>query len=126
MQKGIFWLSFPNQQKPSVPAKFDNLAKHFHVTLQFGVDLTPEIQKLLGEAVEVQVVANCFNDRIQALRIELPGNVKAMCNNAVPHMTISMVDGVKPVESNDMLSGEHEELLIDSKLTLRFDFFQFG
>lgn len=143
MTKGIFWLSALNQNsllddlRPNgVNPVFGVLAKHFHVTLQFGVELSPEIESLLGQQIEVQVVANCFNDRIQALKVELPSNVKvgdisqevdvrAMCRNAQPHLTLSMAPGVKPVEFNDMLANEHDCTPINSPLVLQFDFFAF-
>lgn len=143
MTKGIFWLSAPNQnfflddlRLNGVNPVFGQLANHFHVTLQFGVELTSEIESLLGQQVEVQVVANCFNDRIQALKVELPSSaavdnlsevdVRAMCRNAQPHLTLSMADGVKPVESNDMLAGEHDCSSVSFLLMLQFDFFAFG
>lgn len=126
MTKGIFWLSALDQKAAPVTPLYDHLAKHFHITLQFGVELTPEIQEMLGEKVDIQVVADCHNERIQALRIELPDEVRAMCNNAIPHMTISMVEGVKPVESNDMLSEEHEEVAVSTVIHMVYDFFQFG
>lgn len=143
MTKGIFWLSALNQNsfldslRPNgISPVFNQLANHFHVTLQFGVELTPEIESLLGQQVEVNVVANCFNSKIQALKVELPasasvGNLsevdlRAMCRNAQPHLTLSMGDGVKPVESNDMLAGEHDCAPVSFPLMLQFDFFAFN
>lgn len=81
---------------------------------------------MLGKTVEVMAVANCCNDKIQALRVSLPEEVRQLCNNENPHMTISMVEGVKPVESNNMLEGDRMEVPMNLPLTLRFDFFQFG
>ena len=122
--RGIFWLSLPQQGSP-VGLIHSNPARHFHVTLQFGVDLTPAIQDMLGEEVEVVAVADCSNDRVQALRVILPDEVAQLCSNEHPHMTISTVDGAKPVESNDMLAGEHSCTEVNIPLTLRFEFFQF-
>jgi tRNA splicing ligase len=107
--KGILWLSAINQSLPTA-AKFPNLARHFHVTLQFGVDwesLSQDVKGLVGKEFEVKVLLNCYNEKIQALYVDLPEEVSALCRNSHPHITISMADGVKPVESNQMLSGAY-------------------
>ena len=123
--KGILWLTASVQENPLSKNVFQNPPNHFHVTLQFNVELTEEIQKLLGETVEATIVANCYDDRIQALSIALPEDVRAMCHNAVPHMTVSMADGVKPVESNAMLAKEHFSEVVNVPITLKYDFFSF-
>lgn len=107
--KGILWLSATNQQPPVLPA-FECVAKHFHVTLQFGVnweDVT--VKRRIGEVVMVEVLENCFaaDGSIQALRVKLPPDFSAICQNLHPHMTISMAKGVKPVHSNSMLNDDH-------------------
>jgi hypothetical protein len=122
--RGIFWLSLPRQTSP-VGLIHPNAARHFHVTLRFGVDLTPDIEEMLGKEVEVMVTADCSNDRVQALKVSLPGEVAQLCSNEHPHMTISTEDGVKPVESNNMLAGEHSCTEVNTPLTLRFEFFHF-
>lgn len=123
--KGILWLTAPTQENPISNNVFQNPPNHFHVTLQFNAELTEEIQKLLGETVDATIVANCYDDRIQALSIHLPEEVRAMCRNAAPHMTVSMADGVKPVESNAMLAREHFLEVVDVPITLKYDFFAF-
>lgn len=122
--KGILWLTLPGQTSP-VGILHTNPANHLHVTLQFGAEYTAEIEELMDKEVEVVAVADCSNDRVQALQISLPAEIRAMCNNANPHMTISMQDGVKPVESNDMLAGEHSCTSVSIPLTLKFGFFHF-
>lgn len=122
--KGILWLTLPGQTSP-VGLLHPNPANHFHVTLQFGVDYTAEIEELMGKEVEVVAVADCANDRIQALRINLPEHVRSMCKNDNPHMTISMGEGVKPVESNDMLAGPYSAYNVSIPMTLKFEFFHF-
>lgn len=124
MTKGILWLTLPDQRPPVAPLHA-NQANHLHVTLQFGVEYTEEIAELIGKEVGVTAVANCSNGRIQALKINLPEEVLSMCKNPVPHMTISSEDGVKPVESNNMLSSDHSCTVVDIPLSLRFDFFHF-
>lgn len=122
--RGILWLSLTEQQSP-VGLVHDNPARHFHVTLQFGVEHTPEMEELLGKEVEAFAVADCFNERVQALRVSLPDDVASLCSNEHPHMTISSADGVKPVESNTMLAGDHNSSEVSIPLTLRYEFFHF-
>jgi hypothetical protein len=52
-------------------------------------------------------VAVCSNERIQALKLELPPEMAALCDNVVPHITLSHLPEVKPVESNNMIQSEH-------------------
>lgn len=111
MAKGILWLSATNQQPP-IPPAFECEARHFHVTLQFGVDwenLDVAIKSMVGEVVMVEALENCkaVDGSIQAIRVKLPSDISAICQNAHPHMTISMAKGVKPVQSNSMLHEDH-------------------
>jgi hypothetical protein len=129
--KGILWLSTVDQSSPVTP-KFPNLARHFHVTLQFGIDweaLFPEVKALIGNQYTVSIMANCHNDRIQALSVTLPEEVAHLCNNLNPHITVSMANGVKPVESNQMLASEHFYSLISpqepNKVITTLQFHQF-
>lgn len=77
-----------------------------HVTLQYNV---PEasVQHLDGMQVPVKMLADCWNNDIQAVKVSLPDDV--YCQNNHPHITISMEPGIRPVASNEMLAGPHEE-----------------
>lgn len=123
--RGILWLSLPEQQSP-VGIVHENPARHFHVTLQFGAEFTPQVEDLLGKEVQAVAVADCSNERVQALRVSLPEEVAGLCANEHPHMTISHAEGVKPVESNTMLAGDHDSVEVSTPLTLRFEFFHFN
>lgn len=125
MINGILWLTLPEQVPPVQPL-FEVPPKHYHVTLQFNTGLTLEIQKLLGKEVEVHVVSNCHNDSIQALLVSLPEDIKGLCKNENPYMTVSMVEGVRPVESNNMLAENHISEPLSLTMRLRIDFFQFS
>ena len=106
--RGILWLSLPTHTQVAPAHRlFPNRPNHVHVTLQFGVSREDVPEAVLGRLFPVTFVANCYNDRIQALRVELPEEVHQLCNNEHPNMTVSMADGVRPVESNAMLAGEH-------------------
>lgn len=120
--KGIVWLS-AIEQSPIVTPQFDNLAKHFHVTMAFGV--SPDAHPLgafLGREFNILAYSNAYNDRIQALEVALPVEIFRLCQNKFPHMTISMAHGVKPVESNTMLEDPQTVVGLDQivKTVLEF------
>lgn len=130
-QRGIFWLSLVDQDgdnlQREIPQVFVNQAQHFHITLQHNVPLTEEIAQFLWtQPIEIPVTANCFNDRIQAVRVELPENIRSLCQNAHPHMTISMVPGARPVQSNVMLDSTPVEQPLQVVLQFRFEFSHFN
>lgn len=120
--KGILWLSVVGQVSP-VAARY-NPAKHLHVTLQFGVEYEP-FAHLIGQKVYVRCYADCHNDKVQAVRVELPAEFRRLCLNKNPHITISHVDGVGPVESNEMLRTSYTALTFDETVETVVEFFQF-
>ena len=121
--KGILWLSLTGQNSP-VEAIY-NPANHLHVTLRFNVVLS-EVEHLLGRQVMVHAYANCSNGRIQALRVELPAEFHTLCSNECPHMTISHLPNVRPVESNTMLQSDHNSLPCDLVLSTVAEFHPFN
>lgn len=126
--KGILWLSAVNQQPPVAPM-FSCKAKHFHVTLEFGVNWDDiALKGRIGETVMVEILENCFSvdGTIQALRVKLPPDFAAHCKNKHPHMTISMAQGVKPVESNSMLNSEHMFEHVNEVIETVLQFHQFN
>jgi hypothetical protein len=120
--KGILWLSLNSRISP-----VDYVHKpvnHLHVALQFGVN-REDWENLIGRSVEVVSVANCYNNKIQALRVNLPEEFDAICGNVHPHMTISTAENVRPVESNKMFSGKHNELPVEFVMQTTVEFFEF-
>lgn len=129
-QRGIFWLSLVDQDYDSlqreVPIVFERPADHFHITLQYNVPLTDEIAQFLWkEPIPVRISANCYNDRIQAVRVELPESFRNLCQNADPHMTVSMVHGARPVMSNVMLGSGHVSQPLEATMMFRAEFSYF-
>jgi hypothetical protein len=120
--KGILWLSLDHQISPV--EVIHNPVNHFHVTLQFGVDLE-DWAHLIDQHVELVAVANCYNSKVQALRVILPPDFDTLCANDHPHMTISTADNVRPVESNNMLASEHNEERIEFVMQTTVEFFEF-
>jgi Fungal tRNA ligase phosphodiesterase domain len=117
--KGILWLTLQGQISP-VEAIY-NPANHLHVTIQFNVEHS-EVEHLLGREVMVYAYSNCSNGRIQALRVELPEEFHTLCGNECPHMTISHLPNVRPVESNVMLQSDHNSLACDLVLATVAEF----
>jgi hypothetical protein len=117
--KGILWLALDSHTFP-VECIY-NPVQHLHVTLEYGVNYE-SCNFLIGRKVEVIAVANCWNDKVQALRVNLPPEYDAICDNVHPHMTISTADNVRPVESNNMLSGEYNELPVQIVMQTTVDF----
>lgn len=108
--KGILWLSLAEQVSP-VDVLYQP-SNHLHITLRFNVDFS-EVEHLLGREVMVYCYEDCHNNRIQAVRVQLPAEFHTLCQNESPHMTISHLPNVRPVESNNMLQSEHDSLPCD-------------
>ena len=123
MSKGILWLTIPDQVSPI--KRLYSPAQHLHVTLKFNVTLD-SIKRYLDEEVTVELLENCWNKDIQAIKVKLPSSWASVCNNKIPHMTISHKNGVKPFKSNEMLEGLHESEKINKKLKLKSEFYMFN
>lgn len=107
---GILWLALEPQITP-VPYRYAP-ARHLHVTLLYGVTRRCW-DEWIGRRVSIALIAECWNDRIQAAKVLLPDPYAAIATNPVPHLTLSHLNGVKPVESNQMLSLPHHEAILD-------------
>lgn len=105
--KGILWLAL-HDQSPAIVPMYPVLARHFHVTLHFGCS-AEEFAQFIGREVRVQFDAECWDGDIQACSVRiLDPEISAICQNENPHVTISMGEKIRPVQSNDMLrSSEH-------------------
>lgn len=80
---------------------FEVPAVHSHVTLEFGAD-KDEVKNLIGREFEAEVIGNAYDYDVQALMVSLPQGIP--CGNKQPHITISMNEGIKPFQSNEMLA----------------------
>jgi len=120
MAKGILWISV-NVRTPQ--PRYSSVA-HGHVTLKFNVD-SEDYKELLGRKVNVYLSDLCWNDRVEAFRVILDPEMTQLCNNEHPHITVSLADNVRPVESNDMLAGEHQSTAVGNVLQGTVEFFTF-
>ena len=125
-EKGIFWLSVELPQELKDQALYEK-QPHSHVTLQFAVERSI-LQDREGETFPVTATAIVNNDRIQAIKVELPEGVRDLCNNANPHITLSHKEGVPPFESNTMLNDSESIITpLDPPIELNseMEFFKF-
>lgn len=122
MGKGILWLSVISDIS-LIPLRFAP-AKHLHITLQFGA-IRADWEHLIGERVAAIATADCSNERVQALKVELPDQYKLICGNPIPHITLSHLPEVKPVESNKMLESPVVNNNINLLLDTEVEFFNF-
>lgn len=115
---GILWAVL--QSPIAIARRFPNGMPH-HVTLQFGVE-RDDWSFLVGQAFSAFLESECWNEKIQALTIELPGGIP--CQNAAPHLTVSWADGVSPVESNAMLSSLHQSAPVYTTAQFKIEFYE--
>jgi len=103
---------------------------HPHVTLAYGVtraDYDRDRPGSIGWSGVIRVTGCAANDRVQAAVVDLTAS-PIVSVRAHPHITISAIDGARPVESNDMLSGPHRLTVLAAPLQLeaRVEFIPFG
>ena len=75
-----------------------------HVTLHFKPTARQLGELPLGKRVQVQVLGESDNGRVQAVVVELPSHVTS--ENKSPHITISTVPGLPPKLANAMLQSK--------------------
>ena len=94
-----------------------------HVTVIFGV-YKHDCLDMVGKHFVVDITEICQNEKIQALRLELPDELKNDVNR-IPHLTLCADDGVKPKEANEMLEGLHGAQTMMGQLEVRLEFTPF-
>lgn len=129
MGTGILWLSLTAQSiaavKAAVNYEFSTEVGHYHVTIKFGVELTPELERLLGQEVTIAVMLSHYNSRVQALSVELPDEWQELSGNTHPHVTLCMLEGVQPFESNAMLRESNYSDWVLMHIVTVVEFFEF-
>jgi hypothetical protein len=109
-------LDVDSQERVAAFAVHPKVFAH-HVTVAYdpSVERAAEIRVLLGKKYSFQGYAIATDERCQALRVEgVPSDRKQ------PHVTISVVEGTKPVYSNELLErveGEPVELVLTGTMT---------
>lgn len=118
MSKGILWALVRNREAldETVPPRFARHEAH-HLTLRFGVDLTP-YRALLGRRFQATVTAEAWNEEIQAVRVALPPELAALCENTHPHVTISRQPDTPAKRANALLEAPPNERQLSLELAL--------
>lgn len=105
----------------------DNMSLH-HATIFFKPTQN-DVNKLnlwatKNDEITVEIIENCWNDKIQALKVKLINTFGKELNlpDKIFHITVSADKGVQPKQSNNMLAVSHnsEPLNIKVKGTLVF------
>lgn len=97
---GILWAVI---QEPFPVKPLFSKGKPHHITLQYKVE-REAWEEIIGQPMTALAVQHCWNNRIQAVKVILPSWVQ--CQNSNPHVTVSWIPDVKPVEANAMLMEE--------------------
>lgn len=114
--KGILWAVLDHPI--SITHRFQ-VGKPHHVTLVFGT-YADNWKHLIGRQFDVEVTAEAWNEKIQALQVSLPDWVP--CQNAHPHISVSWAEGTNPVASNALLEGAHNLRKISFTLSCVIEF----
>lgn len=113
---GILWAVLDSF--PATASIYPEGSPH-HVTLIFGEE-RHKYESYIGQKILLNVYQECWDERIQALRVLLPGGFP--CNNDHPHITVSYC---KPVESNTMLLNPQHSRFVNFTLPATIDWHEF-
>jgi hypothetical protein len=120
MSKGILQISLTSESRGLLMSfsKYD-VVKCDHITVQFGIKDDSDLMKTLtmGTSISILVESVASNDRIQAARCNVP-SVNCFPEGKIVHITISHIEGAKPVESNSMLVDPVSEEKLSMRLLL--------
>ena len=119
--QGILWITV---NRNDLPAGRYTDAKHHHVTLKFNVD-RDDVANLIGKKVTLYCSDVCWDDNIEAIPVIMLSEWAGICQNQHPHITLSHREGIKPVQSNTMLAGDHEKNVLGIVIEGVTEFFEF-
>lgn len=117
--KGILWAV------PLSPVKIPRVypvIPHEHITLQYAIS-RKDVDDQIGAIFTAPIIGVTHNDRIQAAKVILPAGIDFRLK--IPHITLSMQDGVAPIESTAMLEEASSFEEIEQRVTFRIEFFEF-
>ncbi len=102
-----------------IPAQFGTVYAD-HVTLTYSPKLH-EIRDLpVGKAVQVRVLGLAKDEHVQAVAVQLVDN-NLHTTNAINHVTISTRQGVKPSQSNTLMSNGYTPMNLPEGQSLLLD-----
>jgi hypothetical protein len=117
---GILWGVI---QTPLIISPLYPVGSPHHVTLQFGVG-RQDWKKWEGLEFEATALYEAWNGKIQAVAIQLPDHIPCRQNN--PHISVSWCKGIKPYESNLMLSSKFDYRLFKRSVKMKIEFLEWG
>ena len=121
-RRGILW-AVPIEPIGVAP-RFPVTPNESHVTFKFDV-LKRAWVEWVNVEFEAEIIGNHWNDRVQALSVRLPDDLTDLCDNAIPHLTVSWVEGAAPVESNEMLAQPHSSDRFVQNVRFQMQFYDF-
>lgn len=117
--QGILWAVILDPTVLAEVASRYPVEQRHHITLQYGVE-EAKWAEWIGQEFIAVAVEECWNDHIQALRIELPPHIP--CNNLHPHITLSHQPDIEPKAANEMLDSSHQSQLLWIPIPVRIEF----
>jgi len=102
--KGILWIKV---SADDVKPKYSTVHNH-HITVGFGIESIPE---LIGRTVSVSLLSEHDDGTCQCVKVDYDDEDLKKIQNRQPHITISCVEGVKPVHSNEVVKTEGVEMV---------------
>lgn len=102
-----------------VPKDWEIIAHH--CTIKMG-ELPPELKTSKGLPVQLDAIAWYQDDKVAALEILVPSEMKPFMANKDPHVTfaVNRAGGGKPVMSNKMIAAKKQEMELTQRVGLYF------
>lgn len=106
MKKIIYYFGvFFDPEDLPIKGKLKNVICNPHITFEFLPEQVPS--NLLGEKVTVTVIGYGNDGQNEGLTVKLPHYVEDYYkNNATPHITLSIAEGAKAVNTKNLVFTE--------------------
>lgn len=101
--------------------ELDTVINNPHITFAFGQEMTDNYKELLGKDLEVNIIGYGNDGKNEGFEVSL--NNKEEFKNKVPHITISIADGAKAVDTGKL---EFDKLDTSKDTTLKGKYGWFG
>lgn len=118
ISRGILWGVI---QTPLIISPLYPVGSPHHTTLQFGV-VRQDWKEWENLEFQATTLYEAWNGKIQAVAIQLPDHIPCRQNN--PHISVSWCKGIKPYESNLMLSSKFDYRLFKQSVKLKIEFLE--
>lgn len=102
------WLTLTKDSREKVIEKYPGIHPTKvadHVTLESGIKEDP---KNVGAKYKFKVIGYGKDEKAEALAVSLPRKIKS--KNKIPHITLSLSEGIQGKYSNEMLAAGYEKI----------------